>query len=296
MCIPPIVSKHRLGKINPSFSLLGNGSKKKKRYRSNEFKGSNRIVGRVIFYPVRVVWKGSSELVFPITCCCVLYVLWVVIILWCGYVRCTVLHKGDGLRLTICACYLWEMTLNLCLRVSFDNMQDWKGIREKAKKVSNTKAYITNDKNSRWIVTGVTLVLLKPAEMRHTAGRKLVPYSTKFTICNGILLEIKKKGLFFPGRGGGGRQTANRTQNHGNDIWCELSEETKRGKPIWPRRSVSVLNCHVFVVVTTSDTKLSRVRGSVTKNNGSGIGWLDLLALDTWLESHAEDEILRGFA
>jgi hypothetical protein len=30
--------------------------------------------------------------------------------------------------------------------------------------------------------------------------------------------------------------------------------------------------CHVFMVVTTSNTKMSRVRGSVTYNNGFWIG------------------------
>jgi hypothetical protein len=36
---------------------------------------------------------------------------------------------------------------------------------------------------------------------------------------------------------------------------------------------------HKFIVVTTSDTKMSLVRGSVTNNNGFRIGWFDLLAL-----------------
>jgi hypothetical protein len=35
--------------------------------------------------------------------------------------------------------------------------------------------------------------------------------------------------------------------------------------------------CHVSMVVTTSDTKMSRVRSSMTNNNGFRIGWLVLL-------------------
>jgi hypothetical protein len=40
-------------------------------------------------------------------------------------------------------CDSWEMALHLTLDVSFDNMQDWKEIREKkAGYVNNTKAFI----------------------------------------------------------------------------------------------------------------------------------------------------------
>jgi hypothetical protein len=41
--------------------------------------------------------------------------------------------------------YSWEIALNVGLDVSFDNMQDWKGIREKAGEVNSTEVYITND-------------------------------------------------------------------------------------------------------------------------------------------------------
>jgi hypothetical protein len=34
------------------------------------------------------------------------------IIFWCGYVKCTIQRKGDGLWLTICACYSWELVLS----------------------------------------------------------------------------------------------------------------------------------------------------------------------------------------
>jgi hypothetical protein len=41
------------------------------------------------------------------------------------------------------------MTLNVSLDVSFDNMPDGKGIREKAREVNSMKGYITNDETSR---------------------------------------------------------------------------------------------------------------------------------------------------
>jgi hypothetical protein len=44
--------------------------------------------------------------------------------------------------------------INVGLDVSFDNMQHWKGIRERAEKVNSTKAYITNDETSRRIING----------------------------------------------------------------------------------------------------------------------------------------------
>lgn len=47
-----------------------------------------------------------------------------------------------------CACYSWEMTLYFSLDVSFGNMQCWKGIREKAVKVSTTEALVTNEISS----------------------------------------------------------------------------------------------------------------------------------------------------
>jgi hypothetical protein len=41
------------------------------------------------------------------------------------------------------------MALNVGLDVPFDNMQDGKGTRERAGKVNNTKACITNDETCR---------------------------------------------------------------------------------------------------------------------------------------------------
>jgi hypothetical protein len=56
-------------------------------------------------------------------------------IFWCGYVKCSILNKGDDLRLSICACYSWEMALNVGLDVSFDNMYDCKLILERGGKL-----------------------------------------------------------------------------------------------------------------------------------------------------------------
>jgi hypothetical protein len=54
-------------------------------------------------------------------------------------VKCSILYKGDGLVLTVYACYLWEVALNGNLITAFNNVQDWKGIWEKAGKVIERK-------------------------------------------------------------------------------------------------------------------------------------------------------------
>jgi hypothetical protein len=60
-----------------------------------------------------------------------------------------VIFKGDCLRLTVFACYSWEMALYYGLDASFDNMYNWKGIRQKVGEVNSTNIYITNDETSR---------------------------------------------------------------------------------------------------------------------------------------------------
>jgi hypothetical protein len=51
------------------------------------------------------------------------------------------------------------MALMVCLDVSFDNTQYWKGIREKSGEVNSAKAYVTNDKTVPVeISTGVMIV------------------------------------------------------------------------------------------------------------------------------------------
>jgi hypothetical protein len=79
-------------------------------------------------------------------------ILWVLIVFSCGYLKCSILYKGNGLQLTVCACYLWEMTLNVGLDALFDNIYDWKAIREKKGEVNSTKACTVNDDTSRWIL------------------------------------------------------------------------------------------------------------------------------------------------
>jgi hypothetical protein len=61
--------------------------------------------------------------------------------------NCGSLYEEGGLRFAICACYSWNMELNVGLEASFDYMYDWKGIREKAVEVRVNSAtnYITND-------------------------------------------------------------------------------------------------------------------------------------------------------
>jgi hypothetical protein len=41
------------------------------------------------------------------------------------------------------------MASNVSRHLFFDSAQDWKGMREKAEEVNNTKAYVTNDETSR---------------------------------------------------------------------------------------------------------------------------------------------------
>jgi hypothetical protein len=55
--------------------------------------------------------------------------------------KCSILNRGDGFGLTICACYLWEIVLNVGLDVSFDNIENCKAVYEKAREVNDTKAY-----------------------------------------------------------------------------------------------------------------------------------------------------------
>jgi hypothetical protein len=42
------------------------------------------------------------------------------------------LYEEEGLRLVSCACYWWEMDLIVVLNELFNNMWDWKVMREKA--------------------------------------------------------------------------------------------------------------------------------------------------------------------
>jgi hypothetical protein len=76
----------------------------------------------------------------PITCCmkviyvdgherennllfqCIVSILRVLIIFQCEYVYYSVLYKGGGLELAICACYPWDSELNVGPGATFNNM------------------------------------------------------------------------------------------------------------------------------------------------------------------------------
>jgi hypothetical protein len=64
-------------------------------------------------------------------------------------VKCSILYEGSGSRLTICRCYSWEIALNVGLDVSFKDLQEWKGIREKVWQVNRTKSYVADDESYR---------------------------------------------------------------------------------------------------------------------------------------------------
>jgi hypothetical protein len=44
--------------------------------------------------------------------------------------------------------------LHTDINISFDNMQEWRGIQEKVVEVNSTEAYTTIDENSGYILSG----------------------------------------------------------------------------------------------------------------------------------------------
>jgi hypothetical protein len=54
-------------------------------------------------------------------------------------VKCSALYKGRCLKLTICVCYSWEMALVEGLDMSFDDVRNQGGIRERAGEDNSTK-------------------------------------------------------------------------------------------------------------------------------------------------------------
>jgi hypothetical protein len=62
-------------------------------------------------------------------------------------------HEGNGLRLSICAFYLWKMVLNVGHDVWIENM-DEKGIKERTWTVNSTEAYTYYNTIFPWIFTG----------------------------------------------------------------------------------------------------------------------------------------------
>jgi hypothetical protein len=78
---------------------------------------------------------------------------------WGGYVKCSIPQKDDGLRLNICECYSWEITLYIGLNASFHNV--WlKGIWKDAEEINSTKAYMISSRLSVTFSQGVALVCL----------------------------------------------------------------------------------------------------------------------------------------
>jgi hypothetical protein len=62
--------------------------------------------------------RMSKQVLFE----CIVSIMWVLIIIWCVYVKCSILSKGDSLKLTLCVCYSWEVALKVDLEASFDNI------------------------------------------------------------------------------------------------------------------------------------------------------------------------------
>jgi hypothetical protein len=74
---------------------------------------------------------------------CIAYILRVSIIISRGYVKCSILCKGNSLRLTIYAYYLREKSLNTGLDASFGKMYDCRGIGgNKAREVNFIRKFM----------------------------------------------------------------------------------------------------------------------------------------------------------
>jgi hypothetical protein len=83
--------------------------------RSNEFPRGN------MFHAGKLYSRSRSRIREQVFLVCRVYSVSTDNIL-CVYVKCNVPHKGVCLRMDICACYTWEITLNFGLLLSFDNM------------------------------------------------------------------------------------------------------------------------------------------------------------------------------
>jgi hypothetical protein len=94
-------------------------------------------------------------------------------------------------------CYSRGIALDVGLDVSFDNMPDCKGIREKAREVNSTEAYITNGENSRCFPTGVTLVMFtNQTGARHSSLLHRAAHSASYPLRTGALSqEVQRPGL-----------------------------------------------------------------------------------------------------
>jgi hypothetical protein len=79
----------------------------------------------------------------------------------CGCVKCSILYKEHGLQYIICACYSWEMSLNVSLDISFDNMWGWNGIQKKAGEVTSSKSCTSDETSLRFLNSSYTSYISK---------------------------------------------------------------------------------------------------------------------------------------
>jgi hypothetical protein len=81
----------------------------------------------------------------------------------CLYVKCTIRYKGKVLLLTICACYLWKMVLNIGLDASFVKKQNCKEIQRKERDVNHMEVFIIQS-YYKWFIRFQIYSVLKTNE------------------------------------------------------------------------------------------------------------------------------------
>lgn len=95
----------------------------------------------------------------------------------------------------ICECYSRDNELSTGLVVSFDNIQDWKGIQEKAGEINSGKPYIINDGLSVEFSMGVTVASVQsnyPHQLTSVLDRFTSSWHSEDETHN--FLKQKKKG------------------------------------------------------------------------------------------------------
>jgi hypothetical protein len=90
-----------------------------------------RTLTRCTNFSVVLGRSRSSSLSFQ----CIVSIIWILIMCWCRYVKCSIVYKERCLQLTICAYYTWEMALNISLDL-------WFGIWEETREDNGTTASI----------------------------------------------------------------------------------------------------------------------------------------------------------
>jgi hypothetical protein len=96
----------------------------------------------------------------------IVFVLWILVILWCGYVNCSVPYKGDSLWLNICSCYSWQMMFtssSTCQSITCRTGKDY-GRKQ-------GKAYTTNEEASCWILGECYTVKLNEIVILYLSNR-----------------------------------------------------------------------------------------------------------------------------